>query len=331
MKNDLPTNAIVAVTLNCNSKCLMCDIWKNSNKKLTEISPEIFLKLPNSLKDINITGGEPFLRPDLPQIIKNIKKTSPNARILINTNGFLSQIIEKQIKEIIKIDPKIAIRVSLDATDNLHSKIRGIPNGFKKALSTISILKKNNVKDLGISSTIMDINYSQLQKIYDFAVSQKLELSFTLVSDSPIYFGNDKSFLRPKNQDKFQKIFFEIIKKRYQTQNPKNWFRSWFEEKLFDFYKSQQRFFPCDAGSNFFYMDSHGNIFPCHLKNQPIGNLTQKNFNDIWFSQKSEKIRNSCLNCNQCWQICTAKTSIKKNLLKISLDIFSKKIQSLWQ
>ena len=96
----LPTNAIIAITLNCNSKCTMCDIWKNNIKN--ELHAKDYLKLPSSLKDINLTGGEPFLRTDIADIIKNIKSACPNARLIINTNGFLPKSVERQIANIIK-------------------------------------------------------------------------------------------------------------------------------------------------------------------------------------------------------------------------------------
>lgn len=114
LKNKLkrPTHAIISVTLNCNSRCSMCDIWKNNIQN--ELLPIDYFKLPDSLKDINITGGEPFLRPDIEEIINNIKKACPRARLIINTNGFLPQNIENKIKRILQIDPDIAIRLSLD-------------------------------------------------------------------------------------------------------------------------------------------------------------------------------------------------------------------------
>ena len=57
-----PTSASLAVTLRCNSRCVICDIWKRKNRQ--ELSPVIYKKLPQGLKNIDITGGEPFLRND---------------------------------------------------------------------------------------------------------------------------------------------------------------------------------------------------------------------------------------------------------------------------
>jgi len=50
-----PIEAVIAVTLKCNARCVMCNIWKN--KPIGEVKPEFYRKLPSSLKEINITGG----------------------------------------------------------------------------------------------------------------------------------------------------------------------------------------------------------------------------------------------------------------------------------
>lgn len=323
----LPTNAIIAVTLNCNSHCIMCDIWQNQIKK--ELSSSDYLKLPHSLTDINITGGEPFLRTDLPLIIKNIKKVCPRARLIINTNGFLPQIINKQISTIKKIDPRIAIRVSIDGFKTTHNQIRNFKNGYQKALESIQILQKNKIKDLGISFTIMDQNYQELPKMYHFCNKNNLELSLTIASDSPIYFGKNKTNLRPQSVKNLKTKIDKIIKSQYLKNNIKENFRAWFTQKLFDYYQSNIRPYACDAGQNFFYLDSIGNVYGCHLKNHILGNLTKNSFKKIWKSTKANKFRKTSHSCQDCWMICSSKTNIKNNLIPISFEIIKEKIK-LW-
>lgn len=326
-KHPLPTNAIIAITLNCNSHCLMCDIWKNNIKN--ELNPQDYLKLPSSLTDINITGGEPFLRTDIIDILKNIKTACPKARLIINTNGFLTKTIQNKISKIIQIDPHIAIRVSLDGLEKTHNHIRGQKNGFNQLLSTIHLLQQYKVKDLGISFTIMEQNYTELPQIYDFCQKNNLELSLTIASDSPIYFGQNKALFRPKNISKLAQKMAYIIESQYKKNNIKENFRSWFDQKLLNFFETSIRPYSCDAGQNFFYLDSIGNIFACHLKNQKIGNLKNNSFTKIWNSDSLKKICHQNQNCHNCWMICTSKTNIKKNLLPIGLEIIKEKVK-IW-
>ena len=85
----LPTDAIIAVTYKCNSKCVMCDILKKP--VCEEIDVHSYTKLPSSLKYINVSGGEPFLRKNLPEVITVLNETCNNPRIGISTNGLLTE------------------------------------------------------------------------------------------------------------------------------------------------------------------------------------------------------------------------------------------------
>jgi len=167
-----PTSASLAVTLRCNSRCVICDIWKRKNRQ--ELSPVIYKKLPQGLKNIDITGGEPFLRNDLVKIVEVVKKTCPKARILVTTNGSMPLKIAKTSQKMLKFDKNLAFRVSLDGIGKTHDKIRGVINSYKKTVETIRILKELNVKDLGIIFTLSKLNQDELPKVLDFCKQEKL-------------------------------------------------------------------------------------------------------------------------------------------------------------
>jgi radical SAM protein with 4Fe4S-binding SPASM domain len=318
-------NAIIAITYHCNSRCLTCDIWKK--KKSRELSPLLYNRLPSSLVDINITGGEPYLRSDLPLIIKTINKRCPKARIIINSNGLLMQKIIEVTKELMVIDPKIAIRISIDGQGLVHDKIRGVKGAFSKATQTLASLQKIPVKDLGISFTLIQQNENQLLSVYKLAKKNNWEFSLTVATDSQIYFGNKKKKLRPHTTKNLEKIFSQLEQSYYQNLKPKSWLRGWFADSLFQYLKINTRPFSCDAGENFFYLDPAGNIFTCHLKNWLLGNLQKQTFEKIWQSPTKIKYQNLIKKCNSCWMICTAKTSMTNNWLKISSTIFFNKLR----
>ncbi|TET11796.1 radical SAM protein, partial [Candidatus Aerophobetes bacterium] len=119
-----PSYAIIAVTFKCNAKCIMCDIWKRESGQ--EMEPSFYQRVPSSLREINITGGEPFLREDLPEVIEVIHNRCDSPRIVISSNGLLSERIEDSMNRIVKVDPKIAVRISIDAVGKKHDELRGI-------------------------------------------------------------------------------------------------------------------------------------------------------------------------------------------------------------
>src|SRR5438093_9153719 len=88
-----PRSAVVAVTMACQSRCTMCDIWQYGRG--SELRPEDYSRLPASLREVNISGGEPFLRKDLPDIVRVIRARCPKARIVISTNALMPARIEQ--------------------------------------------------------------------------------------------------------------------------------------------------------------------------------------------------------------------------------------------
>ena len=86
--------ACLIVTYRCNAKCYMCNTWQHPTTKSQEFTPSLVDKLPGELAFINITGGEPFLRNDIEQVIQ-IAITKAK-RIVISTNGYFTDRIIKE-------------------------------------------------------------------------------------------------------------------------------------------------------------------------------------------------------------------------------------------
>lgn len=318
-----PSEAIIAVTLNCNSRCLMCDIWKKPSKN--EVKPDFYQKLPTSLKEINITGGEPFFRDDLPEIIGVIKKRCPGVRLIISTNGFLTKKIKKMMSVIIKIDPKVGVRVSIDGREKTHNKLRGIKGSYKKAMTTLQSLKKI-IKDLGIGFTLMEENKDDLLAVFNYCKREHLDFSLSLVSSSSIYFGNEKESLKPQKGTKIKKTFAELIESQYKTFEIKNWFRAWFNQGLYEFLTTKKRRLLCEGGKDFFYLDPYGGVYICHLKPWLIGNLKKESFEGIINSEKADRLRKMANKCHDCWMVCNVRNKIKKNFANICWQVFPRKL-----
>ncbi|MBE0427552.1 MAG: radical SAM protein [Nitrospirae bacterium] len=320
----LPKTAVIAVTLNCNAKCVMCNIWKN--KMRDELKPEEYLKLPSSLREINITGGEPFLRNDIEQVVGCIKQACKNARLVISSNGYLYTKIESKMKEIQKIDPKVALRISIDGLEETHNKIRGFKDGFQRGLETLRGAKKIGIKDMGISMTISSLNVSQIYDVFKLSKKLNVQMTMTAASDSDIYFGNIDEEIKRFDFEDFKHQVCMIARERTKTVKPKEWARAWFEGLLVDFVRDKKRPFGCDAGKGFFYMDSVGNVYGCHIIGNYLGNLRDYDtFKELWENEKRKDIFEKARKCKKCWMVCTAKSEISNKKLLVGLEILKKK------
>ena len=97
MSEEKKLNGTVIVTYRCNARCSMCNRYKAPSKPEEEISIETIKKLPK-MYFTNITGGEPFIRTDLKDIVRELYKKSD--RIVISTNGFFTDRIVDLCKSV---------------------------------------------------------------------------------------------------------------------------------------------------------------------------------------------------------------------------------------
>jgi MoaA/NifB/PqqE/SkfB family radical SAM enzyme len=320
-----PTSAIVAVTLNCNARCVMCDIWKQSSTD--EMLPEEYRKLPASLRDINLTGGEPFLRQDLLAVIAAIRQACPQARLVISSNGLLVDRIRQSAPHLSQMG-SLAVRISIDGIGETHNRVRGIPHGFDRALQGLQNLKDAGVKDLGIGMTILEENVTEVGKVYRLAEGLGVEFSITIASDSPIFFGKGKAQLRPQSQDKLIEQLQSLIASEYRQGHPKRWFRAWFEKELLRYTLQGKRSLPCDAGRGFFYLNPRGDVYCCHVMPYRMGSLREEDWEDLWQSSEAQRARQKTEGCENCWMVCTARTQMSKHLIHLCPQILGDKIKA---
>lgn len=328
LNNNLPIDTVLAITYRCNARCTMCDIWQIKDHS-KELNPQEYSKMPSTLKDINISGGEPFLHPNLEEIIKNLKKVCPKANFIFSSNGFAPEIITKKIANILPTLPNLGVSISIDGLEKTHNKVRGIPNGFQKSMQTIEKLKKMGIKNIKLAFTLTNDNLSEMTKVFD--LSQKLNIGYTMsaMQNSDIYFGNKKNNLQTNTQE-LKKSFKYIIRKQLKKNKPKEWARAYYTQGLLDFLLNEHRDLPIEAGQAHFFMDPKGNVYPSVVDSQLMGNLKDYNtFAKLWQNKKNQKLKQELQNglAKQSWMVCTARTAIKKHPLKVGWWILKNKFK----
>ena len=148
-------NGTVIVTYRCNARCNMCNRYKAPSRPEEELSLDTLAKLPR-MYFTNITGGEPFIRRDLPEIVRELYKKSD--RIVISTNGFFTDRILALAEEF----PKVGIRVSIEGLQQTNDEIRGLPDGFNRGYETLKKLVDMRHPDVGFGMTVQDRNAPDL-------------------------------------------------------------------------------------------------------------------------------------------------------------------------
>lgn len=311
-----PITCMIAITHNCNSKCLTCNFWKKDSKNeltLEEIKKIFSSPVMSNLVNIGISGGEPLLRKDINEAIRfiyDITKIKPT----ISTNGFLPRKVESLIKE----DKDILrnIGTSIDGLEKTHEKIRGIPDCFKKVEESIQIIKNNDLKP-NIDATISKLNYKELPQLIE--KYKDYDFDFKIAQTSKYYYA-DNTKENFGLDEKAKREFLEILDKLKPIVSI---------HKLYSFFLkdwiTKTKRPRCYAGRFEIFIDAQGNIYPC-IHKPALGNIRESSLEEIWYSQEAQKARRIYSNCKDCYERCTTSdfwiSPFKWRLIAIFKKIF---------
>ncbi len=322
----MPTDASIITTYRCQMQCKMCDIWKNPSDKESEITPQELEILP-SLKFINITGGEPFLRQDLDEIVEVALSKAP--RIVISTSGWHVERIVALAEKF----PNIGIRVSIEGLEQKNDELRGRTGGFDRGLKTLRTLKEMGIKDIGFGITVSNKNSADMLQLYDLSKSLEMEFA-TAAFHNAYYFHKGDNIIT--NKDEVIDNFHELIEHLMRDNHPKSWFRAFFNLGLINYIRNGKRMLPCEAGTTNFFIDPVGEVYPCNgleerYWKESMGNIRKAaSFEELWFSDQAQKVRNQVRRCpKNCWMVGTAAPVMKKYIRHPALWVAKNKIRSL--
>ena len=285
----------------------MCNTWKHPTKKEDEIGIDVYEKLP-FMNTINITGGEPFLREDLDDVINVLKKKTK--RLVISSNGFFTD----RILDLFERHKDIGIRISIEGLPKANDELRGIKDGFDKGLRTLVELHHRGVKDIGFGLTASDRNAKDIIELHHLASMMGLEFTTAAIHNSFYFHKYDNSFEEP---DIVIEQFMRLVKEQLTSRHVKDWFRAYFNYGLINYIQGKPRLLPCEMGYDSFFLDPSGEVLPCNVMEETMGDLKEKSFQEIWTGKQAEIIREKVKQCDKnCWMIGSVSQQMKKYIWK---------------
>ena len=325
-------NGTVIVTYRCNARCNMCNRYKKPSQPEEEISLETIKKLP-PMYFTNITGGEPFIRTDLKEIVRELRKKSD--RIVISTNGFFTDRIVELCREF----PDIGIRISIEGLEETNNQIRGLEDGFNRGYSTLKKLVEMGMKGVGFGMTVQDLNAKDLVALYDLSNEMNMEFATASLHNS-FYFVEAKNIIhdRPMVAKEFERLINELLK----SKSPKKWFRAYFNHGLINYIYGQKRLLPCDMAFDTFFIDPYGDVMPCNgtKDKEVMGNLNEcESWDELWQSPKAQAVRSKVRCCDRnCWMIGSVSPAMHKYIwvpafwvLRHKLKFWTKQKYSMYE
>jgi MoaA/NifB/PqqE/SkfB family radical SAM enzyme len=302
------------ITHHCICRCEMCNIWQIP-QQVPDLPLSDWTKLLSSpalhdLCELDITGGEPFLRKDLADLLKWICRSKSDRfpklkTVAITTNGILTDRVIEVTTEIAGLlaaqDIDLVLACGLDAVGELHDQIRNLKGAWQRLSATIAALQKLRETHpnliLGIKTTVIPMNVHLLHDIASFA---REEMLFTIISPCIITanrFGNTNRIADLTFDDDAQQALREF----YQSQD-----FAWtgHREAVLKYLESGKMEKPCSAGFNTVFVRHTGEVYPCPVIPIALGNMKQESLTRLLRNRSACQFRRKVGSLKEC-RTCT--------------------------
>ena len=287
----------VITTYRCNAKCNMCNIWRFPTRPAEEVGVGVYEKLPQ-MDSLNLTGGEAFLRNDLDEIVTVLKTKA--RRIVISSNGWF---VNRTLRLFERHGNSIGIRISIEGLSHANDAIRGMPKGFDNAVRILTTLHSMGITDIGFGLTIQDANANDVKELYRLAKMMNVEFATAALHNSFYFHKQDN---RLDSSQEAIAALEELARDLLQSKRPKDWFRAYFNYGLINYLQGNDRLLPCRMAHDAFFLEPNGDVLPCNGMDRPmpLGNLRDLTWDEIWYSEAAERVREAVRNCpKQCWMM----------------------------
>jgi MoaA/NifB/PqqE/SkfB family radical SAM enzyme len=289
----------IEITQRCIARCIMCNIWKSD---APDLPMETWLRLLSSpgladLRELDITGGEPFLRPDLLDLISGLSDLKDGSlkklrSVAITTNGLLTdRVLEGTEKSIRRLSPRgvhLVLALAMDGIGRIHDEIRNFKDAWTKVDRTIQGLKEIRAHHeslvIGLKTTVLPRNIDQLESISSYADQNGL---FTIVSPCIITENRYRNLDRKEDLAFSEEDFEKMI--RFYESGHFQW--DFHRSHLVDYLKTGVMKKPCSAGFNYCFVRSNGDLYPCPLIKVKLGNIEEVMIEDLLSSKAASSFR----------------------------------------
>ncbi|MFQ5673184.1 MAG: radical SAM/SPASM domain-containing protein [Nitrospinales bacterium] len=313
-----PINFTFSVTNKCQSRCLSCKIWEVYRKEPEKLQEELSLdeieKMFRSVGNVyffNVSGGCPFLRNDLPEIVELGCRYLRPSVIHIPTNALAVEKTIVSVKKILAMldarFPNIALQIkpSFDGVGSMHDEVRGVKGNFDKLLRLVAGLKelqkgRTNLH-VGLGTVVSRFNIKHLREIMDYADKLDVDSYISEVAENRDEMFNTEDNIAPSPDEfkiamrEFKTAIHSRLSRKKGLARITDAFRLVYYDLTADILNRKKQVIPCYGGISNVHVDPYGNVWPCCIlgNTQSMGNLkdTQFRFWDIWRSERAAEVR----------------------------------------
>jgi MoaA/NifB/PqqE/SkfB family radical SAM enzyme len=309
-----PTVLIYNCTFVCDARCEMCNNWKRGDRKvdmsLEDLDKVFAHPFWGATENVNISGGEPTTRNDLPEMVELFHRRLPRMRKLgINTTGLTPHRAIPMLTRIVEFcgehDVLFSARVSIDGVGDVHDQVRQVKRGFDKALKTIEAMQalseKHPTFQFGISTTIFATNLDDANNILEWARSRKLDIVFNMLRFTDAMLGNAElqaSIGFRQREEEFMRRFFLERVAEESILSGQAFMYLHYADMIANGYV---RTAPCPFQTQGLMLNPNGELFFCE-NSRMLGNVLDRDADRIYFDVENQAYRDTfpetiCKNC----------------------------------
>lgn len=248
-----PLLVTIEMTQYCNARCDFCNCWK------TEVSPRLgdYLAMVKTLNPVflALTGGEPLIRKDLPDIIRTIKQHSRWIYVYTVTNGSLLTEDKAHWLWEAGLDQ---LSISLNYLDHRQDEERKLEGLYTHLSTLIPRLVTGGIDNIVLNTVIMEENLDQIPAIAKQAYEWRVKVSYSCYTDFKN--GNARHLIRPERWPELIQTVEELLVLRSTLRNLTN--SEYYLRRIPEYFMNGgiKR---CQAGKNFVQLTPDGYVRAC--------------------------------------------------------------------
>jgi MoaA/NifB/PqqE/SkfB family radical SAM enzyme/glycosyltransferase involved in cell wall biosynthesis len=274
-----PLTLLLLINRGCNLRCSFCDLWDRPQ----ELSYERCVGLLDEAvaigtKTLVITGGEPFIHPDLFRVVRAAKERGLGVNI--TTNGTL---IEKRWGEL--VDSGVdSLSVSLDGLKEVHEELRGQPGCHTRTWKGLRKLTDDSDIGLSVYFVATRTNVHQLVQVYEQACELGARFDFWPVNEAP-----ELALV----SDEHQRLYREAVA-CIAARQPEIAARRLFDEEGLSYHSGTGGKVRCLGLVDQYGVTYEGDLLPCCVwegEGLKVGNVFETPLSELWVSEPVQAAR----------------------------------------
>lgn len=301
----LPVNLTFSVSYRCNSRCKTCNVWRKRVQDFTlDEYEQTFRQLGHTPYWLTFSGGEPFLRSDLIDIVLASYQHCQPGIINIPTNGLLTDRIVSGVERLVREAKKsqIIINLSLDGIGEEHDRLRGVPGNYLKlreSYDRLQAIKASNLT-IGIHSVISQHNIDNIIPLMQHVRQEWQPDSFiTEIAEERVELDTIGLDITPA-PDAYRQVAQDLIadidaETADGVAGIAQAFRRHYYAVAVRTLQEQRQVLPCYAGIASGHIAPNGDVWTCCIRAEPIGNLRERSYDlgPIWRGAQADSLRAS--------------------------------------